>query len=182
MKEIFRHSCNAACHPACPEVEDWSGELSLASGCLQLKTWGSNTFVSEQVPGEGNGDPLQYSCLEDSMDRGAWRATDHGAAKRQTGTTEHARTRVSKSRLTSAGLLRASPAGWRPLPCGLGPQTSLLHAGPGGMPWVQVRVIADRTPFQTPRGSVWDPPTSQSVGRELQTRLGEQGEPGSPGL
>ena len=31
--------------------------------------------------GEGNGNPLQYSCLENSMDRGAWRATVHGAAK-----------------------------------------------------------------------------------------------------
>ena len=28
--------------------------------------------------GEGNGNPLQYSCLEKSMDRGAWRATVHG--------------------------------------------------------------------------------------------------------
>jgi len=35
-------------------------------------------------PARGNGDPLQYSCLENSMDRGAWRATDHGVAKRQT--------------------------------------------------------------------------------------------------
>ena len=32
-------------------------------------------------PGEGNGYPLQYSCLENSMDRGAWRAIVHGAAK-----------------------------------------------------------------------------------------------------
>ena len=32
-------------------------------------------------PGEGNGSPLQYSCLENSMDRGAWQATVHGAAK-----------------------------------------------------------------------------------------------------
>jgi len=32
-------------------------------------------------PGEGNGNPLQYSCLGDSMDRGAWRATVHGAAR-----------------------------------------------------------------------------------------------------
>ena len=31
-------------------------------------------------PGEGNGNPLQYSCLENSMDRGAWWATVHGAA------------------------------------------------------------------------------------------------------
>ena len=32
-------------------------------------------------PGEGNGNPLQYSCWENSMDRGAWQATVHGAAK-----------------------------------------------------------------------------------------------------
>ena len=32
-------------------------------------------------PGEGNGNPLQYSCLENSMDRGAWRATVHGVTK-----------------------------------------------------------------------------------------------------
>ena len=31
--------------------------------------------------GEGNGNPLQYSCLENAMDRGAWRATVHGVAK-----------------------------------------------------------------------------------------------------
>ena len=32
-------------------------------------------------PGEGNGNPLQYSCLENSMDRRAWRATVYGVAK-----------------------------------------------------------------------------------------------------
>ena len=32
-------------------------------------------------PGEGNGYPLQYSCLENSMDRGAWWAIVHGVAK-----------------------------------------------------------------------------------------------------
>ena len=40
---------------------------------------------SGRSPGEGNGDPLQYSCLENSMDRGTWRAIVHGAAKSQTG-------------------------------------------------------------------------------------------------
>ena len=35
-------------------------------------------------PGEGNGNPLQYSCLENPMDRGAWRATVHGVAKSRT--------------------------------------------------------------------------------------------------
>ena len=32
-------------------------------------------------PGEGNGNPLQYSCLENPMDRGAWWATVRGVAK-----------------------------------------------------------------------------------------------------
>ena len=35
-------------------------------------------------PGEGNGYPLQYSCLENSMDMGAWRATVHGVAESDT--------------------------------------------------------------------------------------------------
>ena len=35
----------------------------------------------ERSPGEQNGKPLQYSCLENSMDRGAWWATIHGVAK-----------------------------------------------------------------------------------------------------
>ena len=35
-------------------------------------------------PEEGNGNPLQCSCLENSMDRGAWRATVHGLANSQT--------------------------------------------------------------------------------------------------
>ena len=36
---------------------------------------------SGRSPGEGNGNPLQYSSLEKSMVRGAWRATVHGVAK-----------------------------------------------------------------------------------------------------
>ena len=38
---------------------------------------------SGRSPEEGNGNPLQYSCLENSMDRGAWRVTVHGVAKNQ---------------------------------------------------------------------------------------------------
>ena len=38
----------------------------------------------ERSAGEGNGYPLQYSCLENSMDRGAWRATVHGVGKSRT--------------------------------------------------------------------------------------------------
>ena len=39
---------------------------------------GSGTY-----PGEGNGNPLQYSCLGNPMDRGAWQATVHGVAESQ---------------------------------------------------------------------------------------------------
>ena len=37
-----------------------------------------------RFPGEGNGNPLQYSCLENPMDRGAWWAIVHGVAKSRT--------------------------------------------------------------------------------------------------
>ena len=43
-------------------------------------------LISElgRSPGVGNGNLLQYSCLENSMDRGAWQATAHGVTKSQT--------------------------------------------------------------------------------------------------
>ena len=37
-----------------------------------------------KIPREGNSYPLQYSCLGNSMDRGAWKATVHGVAQSQT--------------------------------------------------------------------------------------------------
>ena len=43
--------------------------------------------------GGGHGNPLQYSCLENPMDRGAWRATIHGVAKTMYAT-EHARIHI----------------------------------------------------------------------------------------
>ena len=39
---------------------------------------------SGRSPGEGNGNPLQYSCLENAMDRGDWPATVHGVAELHT--------------------------------------------------------------------------------------------------
>ena len=39
----------------------------------------------EDTLGGGHGNPFQYSCLENSMDRGAWRGTVHGVAKSRTG-------------------------------------------------------------------------------------------------
>ena len=40
-----------------------------------------STLGSERSAGGGNGNPLQYSCLENPMDRGAWWATVHGGHK-----------------------------------------------------------------------------------------------------
>ena len=43
----------------------------------------SEMSASTLISGEGNGTPLQYSCLESPMDRGAWWAAVHGVAKSQ---------------------------------------------------------------------------------------------------
>ena len=46
---------------------------------------GDSGSISEsgRSPGEGNGNPLRYSCLENSMDSGIWQATVHGVTKNQ---------------------------------------------------------------------------------------------------
>ena len=71
--------------------------LKISDFCLvygnQVAQWSSlpaNAGDSGLIPGsgrslgEGYGNPLQYSCLENSMERGAWQATVHGVAKSQT--------------------------------------------------------------------------------------------------
>ena len=50
---------------------------------------GSSTPGSGRSPGEGNSNPLQYACLGNSMDRGAWWATVHGVAKSRTRLSTH---------------------------------------------------------------------------------------------
>ena len=47
------------------------------------KTW-VRSLGWEDSPGEGNGNPLQYSCLENPMDGGTWWSTVHGVAKSRT--------------------------------------------------------------------------------------------------
>ena len=51
----------------------------LAMGKIRVQPMGQEDPLEE-----GNGNPLQYSCLEDPMDRGAWWATVHGVAKSRT--------------------------------------------------------------------------------------------------
>ena len=48
----------------------------------------------KRSPGEENGNPLQYCCLGNLTDRGAWWATVHGVAKSQTLLNTHARTQI----------------------------------------------------------------------------------------
>ena len=46
-----------------------------------MQEMGFQSLGREDAPGVGNGSPLQYSCLENSMHRGAWRATVHGVTE-----------------------------------------------------------------------------------------------------
>ena len=59
---------------------------------------------SGRSPGEGNGNPLRYSCLENSTDRGGWWATAHGVAK-ESDTTQQL---ISKKQPFTTGSLQAT--------------------------------------------------------------------------
>ena len=65
----------------------WYIGLPCSSDCKEsacdAETW-IQSLGQEDSPGEVNGNPLQYSCLENSMDRGAWPAIVHGVARSQT--------------------------------------------------------------------------------------------------
>ena len=54
--------------------------LPASAGDIEMRV---RSLVGEDSPGEGNDNPLQYSCLENPMDGGAWRATVHRVAKSQ---------------------------------------------------------------------------------------------------
>ena len=62
---------------------DFPGGSMVKSSFANAGDAGS-TPGSRRSPGGGHGNPFQYSCLENPMDRGAWQATVHGAAKNQT--------------------------------------------------------------------------------------------------
>ena len=66
----------------------WANSCQSFSGGSAVKNPPANTGDtgipgSERSPGEGNGNPLQYSCLKNSMDRGVWWVTVQGVTKSQ---------------------------------------------------------------------------------------------------
>ena len=76
----LRHEAWLAWHRALSPNQDWflfGASLVAQMGKNLPAMW--ETQVSP--PGEGNGNPLQYSCLENPMGRGAWQATVHGVTK-----------------------------------------------------------------------------------------------------
>ena len=63
-------------------ILDASVEKSACNaGDVRDMSYTSSVPESGRSPGEGNGSPLQYSCLENPVDRGAWWAAVHGVAK-----------------------------------------------------------------------------------------------------
>ena len=73
-------------------VEAFPGSISSNEPTCQCRRHKRDRFDSwvGKIPGGGHGNPLQYFCLENPMDRGAWRATAHGVAKSQTQLSTHA--------------------------------------------------------------------------------------------
>ena len=74
-----------------------SGKES-ACQCRRHRRWVFHPWV-RKIPGVGTRNPLQYSCLKNSMDRGAWWATVHGVAKSLTWLSMHTHNNVDNYEL-----------------------------------------------------------------------------------
>ena len=66
----------------------WHSGKEFTCQCRKHRRCGFDLWVGK-IPGVGNGNPLQYSCLENPTDRGAWQATVHGVTKSQTQLSMH---------------------------------------------------------------------------------------------
>ena len=75
---IFENHCSSL----------WASHVELVGKNLPANAGGvrdeGSIPGSGRFPGGGHGNPLQYSCLENPMDRGAWRAIVHGVMKSRT--------------------------------------------------------------------------------------------------
>ena len=104
--EERRGICLATCLPGFPGASD-----------LKVSAWNVEDLGSVpgsgRSPGEGNGSPLQYSCLENPMDGGIWLTTVHGVAKSQTPLSDFAFTIISKVlRYQDRGQSSLQPVEW----------------------------------------------------------------------
>ena len=84
----WRWQCGVSSRPSVPtevklqnmRTKDQHLGTSTESGAVDSFA-SSDLYIKTDTNGEGNGNPLQYSCLENPTDRGAWRATAHGIAR-----------------------------------------------------------------------------------------------------
>ena len=83
---MFHNYSNKGCSNEIKKDLSIYGILSLPSNFDWLKRESLKHIFNSPIPfgGEGNGTPLQYSCLENPMDRRAWEAAVHGVAKSRT--------------------------------------------------------------------------------------------------
>ena len=99
---------------------------------------------SGRCPGGGHGNPLQNSCLENSMDRGAWWATVHGVAVRHnwralTYTHTHAQAPGIKMWISWGGLLSSLPHWFHyPVLFNSNSSTATVRTGHGTTDWFQI--------------------------------------------
>ena len=85
--KIFTHSSFLWAPTMCQAVHTLVSRVCQPNGwMIQSIKWPIHQWsqCSIGITGEGHGNPLQYSCLENPMDRGTWWATVHGVAKSQT--------------------------------------------------------------------------------------------------
>ena len=88
-------------------------QTSLSMGFPRQEYWSDLAFPP---PGQSNGTPLQYSCLENPMDRGAWWAAVHGVAKSRTQLSNFTFTfhflALEKEMAAHSGVLPGESQGW----------------------------------------------------------------------
>ena len=122
-------------------------------------------------PGEGNGNPLQYSCLGNFTDREAWWTTVHGVKKSQTGLSMHARTKKKRahrpSREEAAKRGRLGHPVWVQSPAQK--PTLTLHQGKPKVPRVWCSEILSPTPTELHLSVLKDlpPPATPNLGKQV---------------
>ena len=104
----------------CGRLRRWHGGKQSSCRRREHKRRGFDPWIRKMpyllLPGEGSGNPLKYSCLENSMDRGTWWASVHGVAKSRHDQVQHSCTlfQLSLSFIThlNVPVFRHTIPGW----------------------------------------------------------------------